>query len=50
MSMPREREREIDRKGQGMASTSMELVDQPDLAPVRDRGQQQWAKVRGRVG
>ena len=45
-SMPRERER--DRKGHGMALTSIELANQPDLAPARDRGQR--AKVRGRVG
>ena len=30
-----------------MESTSMELADRPDLAPVRDRGQrQQWAEKR----
>ena len=39
--MPRERERERDWKGQARASTSMELVDWPDLASARDRGQRQ---------
>ena len=43
-------ERERDRKGQGTASTSMELADRPNLAPARDKGQWQRAEVRGRVG
>ena len=49
----RRREEELaDRKGQDMASMSMELADQPNLASVRDRGQRQrqWAEVRERVG
>ena len=32
------RERDRDWKGQGIASTSMELTNRPDLAPTRDRG------------
>ena len=26
-----------------------ELTDRPDLAPASDRGQRQWAKVRGQT-
>ena len=48
----RERERERERGTEGTASTATvygarRLVDRPDLAPARDRGQQ--AEVRGRV-
>ena len=44
------RERERDRKGQGTTSTSMELADRLDLAPVKDKEQWQQVEVRGRVG
>ena len=45
-----ERERERSERT-SMESTSMELADRPDLAPVRDRGQrQQWAEKRSEGG
>ena len=41
-------EREIGRAGHGVNVYGVcRLINRPDLAPVKDRGQ--WAEVRGRV-